>query len=271
MTQLFTTLIKILIYKEQVQDDLNRINKWCEVNNMALNKKKTKIMIFGKKSITKKLQNIEIHVGNFKLEQVSHFRYLGMTLDENLNFIQHINNMKKNVCHKIYLLRRFSKYMTDAVRLLIYKSHILPIIEYGDIIYMKSHKKHLDKLQRLQNLSLKICLNVHKRTSTNVIHKVSNLNLLHERRTHHLLNFLYSRTKINKYLDNDKQGPTLRSNTCNTLKVPTYRNNTAKNSIKYHGSIIWNNQDYEIKQIDTKLKYHRHLKYLYKDIRSNYQ
>ena len=97
-------------------------------------------MIFGKKSIMKKLQNIEIRVGNFKLELVSPFRYLGMTLDENLNFIQHINNMKKNVCHKIYILRRFSKYMTDAIRLLIYKSHILPIIEYGDIIYMKSHK-----------------------------------------------------------------------------------------------------------------------------------
>ena len=39
----------------------------------------------------------------------------------------------------------------------IYKSMILPFLDYADVIFDKAYSKDLDKLQRLQNRCLKIC------------------------------------------------------------------------------------------------------------------
>ena len=45
--------------------------------------------------------------------------------------------------------------------LAIFKTMILPYLDYGDILFSTANRQKLDKLQRLQNKCLKICLNVH--------------------------------------------------------------------------------------------------------------
>ena len=85
------------------------------------------------------------------------------------------------------MLKRIRKYLNVKTSVLIYKSFILPILEYGSILYMNASKSHLDRLQTLQNYALKCCLDVNKRTHTSIIHKKNKFNYLEESRKAQLL------------------------------------------------------------------------------------
>ena len=115
-------------------------------------------MVFASRSKVKKSKNIDIKVDGEKLKMVPSFKYLGMTLDSTLNSNLHIAQIIKCVCHKMTLLAKLKRYLNESTALVIYKSMLLPYLDYGDIIFCNSNKKDLDKLQRLQNKCLRICM-----------------------------------------------------------------------------------------------------------------
>ena len=52
----------------------------------------------------------------------------------------------------------------------VYKSMILPYFDYCDIIYSQTATECLDKLQRLQNKGIRICLKAEPRSNVATIH-----------------------------------------------------------------------------------------------------
>ena len=68
------------------------------------------------------------------------YKYLGFILDDQLNFNKHVTELSKIVAHKLYLLSRIRKYITKSASLNIFKTMVLSLIEYGDIIYMQVHR-----------------------------------------------------------------------------------------------------------------------------------
>ncbi len=138
--------------------------------------------------------------------------------------------------------------------------------EYGNILYTKSNKKSLEKLQKIQNTALKACLKLDKKTSTAEIHKKANINYLFDRREKALIKFMFHRTKQNKFLDTNSYNIERRSTTVPKLKIPTHKSTTAKKAINYHGSISWNNLNpYNLKKLPTAKQLHQKLKTLYKN------
>ena len=71
---------------------LESFKKWCDKNKLTLNVKKTKYVTFGFKSQTRKIVNHAISIGNIHVERVHSYKYLGITLDMNLNFKKHMGN-----------------------------------------------------------------------------------------------------------------------------------------------------------------------------------
>ena len=253
-----------------VNEDLFAIHDWCQRNNMAINVKKTKSMVFGRKNLTKKNQNVVLNLEGKNIFQTKLYKYLGVMLDENLNFNCHINLVLKNANHKLYLLRRVRKYLTNETAILLYKSYILPILEYGNTLYMSANSKHLDRLQFLQNSGLKSCFEASKRTNTNYLHINAKLNKLEDRRSVQLLKEMFKRSKDPKYLKQFRAGPVTRSMTTKTLNVPYFRNAQAQKSILFRGSNLWNNQPNIIKNINDQHIFNLKMKGLLKSKLENY-
>ena len=192
-------------------------------------------------------------------------------LDENLNFNCHVNSIIRNVTHKMYMLRRVSQFLTEKASLLIYKAFILPIMEYGNILYLNSSSKNLNKLQRLQNQCLKISLNLDKNTNTNMVHKMSNLNYLSERRSLQLIKHMFIRTKNQKFIETaNLDRAQTRSCTVPKLHIPKFRSSLAKKSLVYHGSITWNNLNQNIKKITFKKQFNSKIKAIFREKIKNY-
>ena len=74
------------------------------------------------------------------------YKYLGVTLDNNLNFQSHVNQIHKLAAHKIFILSKIRPYITVNAAIRVYKTKILPYFDQGDLFYMGSHLKSTDKL-----------------------------------------------------------------------------------------------------------------------------
>ena len=123
-------------------------NTWCDSNKLTINCKKTKFCIYGMRSIIRKgkMLNITISLNNQILEQVCSYKYLGLIPNEQLNYNKHIKEMSKLISHKLYLMSKIRKYITETACINIFKTMLLSLIEYCDIIYAGTSNSKLSKL-----------------------------------------------------------------------------------------------------------------------------
>ena len=90
------------------------------------------------------------------MEKLCSYKYLGFILDDQLNFNKHISELVNIVSHKLYLLSKIRKYLTKHACTLIFKTMILALIEYRNIVYAGTTNKNLDKLDKLLYRGLRI-------------------------------------------------------------------------------------------------------------------
>ena len=70
--------------------DLLSIRNWCFDNQLLLNPDKTKLVIFGSRQMTAKVSDFRLFLLGKELEPVKAARDLGVTLDSNLTYNEHI-------------------------------------------------------------------------------------------------------------------------------------------------------------------------------------
>lgn len=133
-------------------------------NHLKLNTNKTKLIIFSPKA--KKYDSLnQIHLtsgDNVKIEQVKSSKYLGMILDQKLNWKAHIQNLKTQLSKINGILFRIRYYLNKNSLNLILNSLILSKINYGILCYGRANETTLKPLRTTLNLSLR-CINFLKR------------------------------------------------------------------------------------------------------------
>ena len=85
-----------------------------------------------------------------------------MQLDPLLNFEKHVDYIKNKTIGKVKFLSKLNEFLSAETMLMLYKTLILPIIDYGDILYDCITQKNAMILQRIQNMALKSVLKVPK-------------------------------------------------------------------------------------------------------------
>lgn len=75
---------------------------------------------------------IQINIDNFPLDNVTEYKYLGILLDEHLNYSSHISMIKQKISFRLYTLKKIRWMINKNDSLNIYKSMIMPYIDIGD-------------------------------------------------------------------------------------------------------------------------------------------
>ena len=125
-----------------------------------------------------------------------------ITLDKSLTYIKHIQSCISNVSHKMFILSKIRPYINTNIAITIYKNLIVPFLDYGDILFINASIELLNKLQRLQNKCLRICLRAHPQTPTFFLHQETKTAPLHDRRKAHLRSFMFKQRDNLDLLDN---------------------------------------------------------------------
>ena len=89
------------------------------------------------------------------------------------------------------MLSKFKQVIGKNLKLLLYKTLIMPLFDYGDVIYDCLNQHHLMMLQRLQNSALRLILDVGWEAHTAQMHAELNLLTLEQRRKHHTCHQTY--------------------------------------------------------------------------------
>ena len=86
-------------------------------------------------------------------------KYLGIKINQNLSWSDHIEDIIKKCNQRIGILRRVYDLLPMETRLTLYSSLILPVLDYCDIICGdKDNKSLMDDLQIIQNKAAKVIL-----------------------------------------------------------------------------------------------------------------
>ena len=88
-----------------MQNEMNKVVKWLNANKLSINSSKTKFVIFKSKN---KLLNMEVtlKINNNFLKQVLFIKFLGVIIDQNLTWKNHISSVLQSVMKSTGLIAK---------------------------------------------------------------------------------------------------------------------------------------------------------------------
>ena len=185
-----------------------------------------------------KTQDMIVSLNNTVLEKVCSYKYLGFILDDHLNFNKHVKELTKIVTHKLYLLSKIRKYLTSDACTIIFKTMILSLIEYGDIIYAGTNQANLNKIVNLFYRGLRICDISNLKVSRDILCRNNHIATLESRRKLHLLLFMHKQTNKANFVK--QTNIRTRLHCAPVFKTYKPNNEKVKQNVMYRGAITWN-------------------------------
>ena len=107
------------------------------------------------------LPQIDISLDGHKLEKVNKFDFLGLTINETLNWKDHIHKIATKISKVINILARTRKYLSSSILIKIYNSLILSRINYGILCWGFEHKRIYHLQKKAIRLVSKVRYNAH--------------------------------------------------------------------------------------------------------------
>ena len=150
MTQQFYTLINPKRLKKRINIDLKLLVQWLKANRIQLNVAKTEVVLF--KNRSKRMDyNIKIKLDGKLMRFSKCTKYLGLLIDENLSFHNHIENVISKLRKANAALCMIRHYVPFTILRSIYFSLFQPHIYYGLQIWGQNlcPRSRINRLQRI--------------------------------------------------------------------------------------------------------------------------
>ena len=238
-TVLYSTNSNEAAVHANIKQNINLLFDWCNNNKLTVNIKKTKLMLFGTKTKTmlKNSKRFDVFIGNEKLQYVNNFLYLGVKLDNLFTFEPHARECCRQVSHKNFVLSKIRRYIYMNQAVTIYKCMIQPYFCYGDVFLHNISVRTNDKMQKIQNKALRLCLQRDNRANVPLLHKDSGI-YVQDRRDINLLNFMYKRKSNTNLLQT--QPRVMRRFEAVLFNEYVRNNKTFESCLLFQGAQKWN-------------------------------
>ena len=234
------TLFKI------ANEELNEINEWFRANKLSINAGKTKYIFFHKQQDGKKVpQKLPMLVlNNTTLERVNSIKFLGVVLDENINWNRHIELVENKISKNIDKLYRASVYLDKESLKSIYFAFIHSYISYCNIAWAGTSKTKLNRIFTNQKHAFRIIHNESKYVHSKPLMQKMNALNVYQINIFQILRFIHKH-KLNK-------NPKIFANSFNKIehkyltkcsrnnKQPKLKTKNTSFAINYRGPYLWN-------------------------------
>ena len=253
-----------------INRELSEVSNWFKANKLSVNATKTNYMIMGTQHMTsmedQSVSNVDIILDKTKLKRVDKTKFLGVTIDENLSWKNHIDGITKTISRNIGMINKLKFIIPERILRTLYCTLVLLYINYGILIWGKACKAYLEKIHKLQKWAVRIISNSHYRSHSAPLFQKHDILTVYDSYNLELGVFMYKYfngllpmsfnaffTKLSDIHNYD----TRNKSNCN----PTRNKKVfADKAVRTTGPILWNSIDQNIKNsISTK-----HFRKLYK-------
>ena len=146
------------IYIEQhLNQDLENVNERLIANKLTLNQSKTEFMLIGSRQRIRTFKTSpSLEIAGMPINRVSHTKSIGVYLDENLIWNEHINQTSRKIASGIGALKRIRSFVPDTTLQFIFNPLVQPYFDYCFVVWDNCSKTLADKLQKLQNRAARV-------------------------------------------------------------------------------------------------------------------
>ena len=149
------------IYTEKdyavLQQDVDSLGVWSLLNHLSFNPVKCKSMVLSRKKV--RTTPPPLNLLGSEIEQVDSIKYLGLTINDNLSWSDHISKICSKARRLIGMLFRqfYNCADTSTIRTL-YLTLIRPHLEYANQVWDPYLVKDCKLLEDVQKFACKVCL-----------------------------------------------------------------------------------------------------------------
>ena len=123
------------IINREINCEMSKIYNWFTANKLVLNLDKTCYMLFKPKNKEICDSAIKICIGNHEIKRVNSTKFLGVQIDANLTWKEHVDDICTKISRTIGVLNRLKETVPRRIHLTLYNTMILPYISYCNIIW----------------------------------------------------------------------------------------------------------------------------------------
>ena len=138
-----------------LENETSLILDWFRINEMKPNDDKCHLIVTNK-------DRVSVTLGNQTIKAADSVDLLGIKIDSNLNFNEHITNLCKMGNQKLHALARISKYLNEDKLKILMKTFIQSQFNYCPLVWMCHNRTLNNKINRLHERALRI---VYKNTN----------------------------------------------------------------------------------------------------------
>ena len=248
-----------------MNDDLHTLNDWFKANKLSLNVNKTVCMFFSN-NIKPNKETCKVKIGDSEIKEVDHFKFLGLIIDSNLKWQNHIEHCKAKISSSLYIMNQVQNVLPIKQLLILYTTLIQPYLEYGIVLWGGTYQTYIRKLIILQKKCIR-CVNGSKYNEhTYPIFRDLNILPVNDIYKYHLGKFMFSYyrnelpTRLNHLFVLNSSYHDYNTRHSGDPHLPRYRLMEAQNSLIYQATKLWYEIPVSIKDSGSKRIFNKRLK-----------
>ena len=210
---------------------------------------------------------------SINIESKQSLKILGMKVDNQLTWQNHISQIKQRTTNSIRNIARANNVLSLPSRLMLTNALVVPHYNYGDVIYDGCTARAAKDLERNQNYAARAMLGQSKFSSaTQALHKLDWIPLYQRRRihqgvfvhkalrnrsSHHAINSISNLLPCHSYSTRQKQNQLLNSQQHTTA--------FSEKSVLYRATHAWNSFPEALRSLDSSKNFKTRLQKFYID------
>ena len=211
---------------------------WFDSNYMKLNTDKCDLLVSGTRN-----EHIWAKVGNDKIWESESVKLLGVHIDSQLKFEEHVLKICLKASRKLTALSRMSKFLCFNKRRTLFKAFFQSQFQYCPLIWMFCSRKMNNKINRLQERALRFVFNDYNSSFQNLLIRDGSVTVHHNNIRLLAIEMYKVKNELspNHIIELFTRSNRSTNRAMTDFLLPETRTDVfGKNSLRYFGPKIWN-------------------------------
>ena len=174
--------------KQNFQTNIASLHAWADTWGMSFNTNKCSVMVFNQSQASPDPKYL---LGNTPLEVVQQSKYLGVLLQSDLRFTNHISEKVSKANRQLGMIKRALYNAPSSAKLLAYTSLCRPVVEYAAPVWDPYLECLSHDIEKVQQKAIRFISNLKGRDSVTDARDKLSLDTLSDRRSKIRQNLLF--------------------------------------------------------------------------------
>jgi len=249
-------------------NELKLLHAWFESNRLSVNISKCNYIVFRTPKLKYCTPTIDLKLNDHSLQRVNFAKFLGVYIDENLNWKHHIDEIALKIAKNNGVLTKLKYYLPTFVLLKLYNSFISPYLSYCSCIWSSANvNTKLNKLAIAQKRAVRSVAKVKPNSHCDPWFKKFSILKLSDIYTFQILQIVYKfnnrmlPSAFNDYFNIVSKSHSHCTRSSTNLSIPFARTNIRQKTLKITGPLLYNRLSTYIKSAPSVSIFKHNLKH----------